>query len=191
MTIPGHEAGLLKEKAMEYWAHHVSKGDDIISPFIDQICETIDQLEKHHLLIKHKVAVAGLSRGGYIALHSAIRSKKIDYVLCFAPITDLSFVKTFHAIKTHPIVEELKLEHHLPSLIHKKIRFYIGNRDVCVGTHKCVDFALKIADYAYEHHIRSPHVECIISPSVGKEGHGTLPDIFQQGAQWLKDHLLR
>jgi hypothetical protein len=70
----------------------------------------------------------------------------------------------------------------IPKLADKKIRFYIGNKDTRVDTKSCMDLALSLSDAST---LRSPNIELIMSPSIGLMGHGTGPETFKQGAEWL------
>jgi hypothetical protein len=76
-------------------------------------------------------------------------------------------------------------------LSQKILRFYIGNRDIRVGTKECFDLLQRATHTAYETGIRSPPIEMIMTPSIGYKGHGTAPQSFQEGAEWLHQKLLK
>lgn len=189
MNIPGHGPNLPPTKALEVWAGEISSGRDVIGEFTDQISDAVDELHRQRIIFPNQVGAAGLSRGGFIALHAAAKIPDFQFILGFAPLTQLSYAKEFHAIPEHPLVKGLNLELIIPQLIGKKIRFYIGNRDHLVGTALCFNFAQALTEVSFEHKIRSPQVEMIISPSIGHKGHGTSTQIFHQGAKWMLDQL--
>ena len=93
-------------------------------------------------------------------------------------------------MKDHPATTSLNLEHLTPLLYNRTIRFYIGNRDKRVGTAHTFSLTEKLAEKAYHNRIRSAPIELIIGPSIGYQGHGTSQAIFQEGATWIKNHLL-
>ncbi|MCB1081898.1 MAG: alpha/beta hydrolase, partial [Chlamydiia bacterium] len=72
----------------------------------------------------------------------------------------------------------------------KKVRFYIGNHDMRVGTDHAFSFIQNLAKEAHTHRIRTSPIELIIGPSIGYQGHGTAPQTFQSGAEWVKGALL-
>jgi len=48
----------------------------------------------------------------------------------------------------------------------------------------------KLANAAYEKRIRTSPIEMHIVPSIGLMGHGTSPETFQAGAEWMQQELL-
>lgn len=182
LTLPYHEEGFDKNKAVDFWIEEIQNGCDIISSFVQRVKDCIDFLIEEGLVDNENIAVGGLSRGGFIASHIAARHPSIKTVLGFAPMT---FVRV-----GNDLADSLSLEQITDQLTGKDLRFYIGNRDLRVKTDKCFKFIEKLADEAYEKRIRSPQVELIISPSIGYMGHGTAPDVFFKGACWVKEKLL-
>lgn len=184
-TLPFHGKHFDNKTAMTLWAQEFHQNPQFFNNFLSQCIENISYLNEMNLLKKDKLAVGGLSRGGFIATHLAARCKQLTHLVAFAPLTTLS------------VLEEMKdlagtydLIHICDQLIHSKIRFYIGNRDIRVGTKSCFDFIENTTEIFYLNGKRSPDVELIISPSQGYKGHGTLPPTFKDGANWLIDQLL-
>ncbi len=191
LNLPGHGHGLVNAKALAYWAENIAAGHDIISAFIDSCRLALDFLVNKGYIDPDHIAVAGLSRGAFIATHFAAADHRIKTVLGFAPLTRLDGSKDFADIAAHPLVQELSLRQLADKLAAKTLRFYIGNRDTCVGTENCFTFIKQLAETAYAHHHRSPPVELIIYPSIGHQGHGTPPHIFQAGSDWLLSHMVK
>ena len=185
-TIPGHGDGLENTKAMQFWANALEQNHDVISKFIDQCDQNITFLIEQGLIDTKNITVGGLSRGGFIAAHLAAVNSHIKAILGFAPLTRLSDLEAFHKIANLPKVAELNIENLIPKLIHKQVRFYIGNRDTLVNTDSSYHFIRSLTEAAYQEKIRSPQAELIISPSIGHRGHGTSPHIFKAGVEWLK-----
>jgi len=186
ITLPGHHEGQDKFKAMAYWSKHL----DELNTFIENVHLFIDHLVKENVAPSKQIGTMGLSRGGLIATHLATHEAVIA-TLGFAPVTNLKALEEFSNLDDPTILDTLSLENQLDYLVDKKVRYYIGNRDVRVNTRSAYDFVEKLAEHAYQKRIRSPHVELYITPSVGQSGHGTLPHTFKEGAEWLKKQIVK
>ncbi|MFT4552277.1 MAG: putative esterase [Chlamydiales bacterium] len=182
LTLPFHGEGFDKNKAVDLWVEEIQNGSDIISSFVQRVIDCIDSLIEEGFVDSENIAVAGLSRGGFIASHIAARHHSIKTVLGFAPMTIVR--------GNNSLADSLSLENITEQLTKKCLRFYIGNRDQRVSTAKCFEFIEMLAEKSYEKKIRSPQVELIISPSIGYMGHGTSPSVFFNGACWVKERLL-
>ncbi len=184
LTIPGHEAGRDKTKAMGYWAEEFKAGRDPITPFIETIRTTIDALTANDLLSEGPIVASGLSRGAFIATHLAAADSRVTHVCGFSPLTQLTHHSDFQGT-TSP----LNLENRIGELHTTTVRFYIGNRDTRVGTDQCYAFIRGLTEAQYSSGKRSPSCELTIFPSIGHKGHGTPPEIFQAGAAWMAQQL--
>lgn len=189
LTLPGHEDQLPATEALHVWARELAKGHPVIAEFIAKVKLAIDFLLQQQALVVDKIAVAGLSRGAFIALHAAAEIPYFRWILGFSPLTQLAFAKEFQNISHLPFVHLLSAEHVIHKIYDRTLRFYIGNLDTRVSTRLCFDFIEKLATAAFKHHIRSPQVELIISPSIGRFGHGTPKKVFHAGAQWIAEQL--
>jgi predicted esterase len=189
LTLPGHENQLPPTQALYQWAHQIAEGHNVIAHFVAQIKLAVHALSSLNTLIPERIAVAGLSRGAFIATHAAAEIPEFRWILGFAPLTRLSFAKEFQEIPSHPLVQGLALETLTERLVDRHLRFYIGNLDTRVSTRLCFEFIEKLTQTAVEQRIRSPQTELIITPSIGRDGHGTSKEIFHQGAQWIAEQL--
>lgn len=183
LTLPGHHGPATE--ALTDWASEIGKGHDIIAEFSDHTIEVIEDLIAKNVIEKGKLGFAGLSRGGFIACHIAAKTTLASTILGFAPLTRLDFAKEFEGMA----VSSFNLSHLTDQLSDRTLRFYIGNHDVLVGTANCFHFISTLADNAYNKKIRSPPIELIIGPSIGHKGHGTSPEAFRSGADWLAQQL--
>jgi predicted esterase len=189
LTLPGHENGLPPTEALNLWYSEIAAGKNPIAEFIEKIQFTVKHLENQGALLEGRTAVAGLSRGAFIATHAAAVIPQFQWVLGFAPLTKLSFAKEFASIAHEPKLKAFDLTELVGKLKSRKLRFYIGNLDARVSTRLCFDFIEKLSQAAFEQGIRSPSVQLIINPSIGKDGHGTSKEVFHEGAQWLAEEL--
>ncbi len=192
-TIPGHGNGLNKFDAMHYWAEKMSQGEYLLETFFDKVEVAIRWLIDEKIVDKDRIAVGGLSRGGFVATHIAARIKEVQTILGFAPLTDLMQLKEFtESDFLRKRADELKLVHLVDRLVHvHNVRFYIGNLDHRVGTDACYDFIKKLAEKGHEVHARHQKVELMITQAIGHKGHGTAPHTFEEGSLWTKRILLK
>lgn len=187
--LPFHGAHQDPHEAIRLWANEFIHRPSFISDFIDLCQRNIDYLIEQELIDPHQLAVAGLSRGGFVATHLAAQDPRIKTVLGFAPLTH---PKPLDELKLFPELsfDKIALTSLVNRLIHTKLRFYIGNHDMRVGTDACYSFIRTLTETAFNQGIRSPTVELIIYPSVGHKGHGTPPHIFHEGAEWIQRQLI-
>lgn len=189
-TIPGHGQGLDNTKAMAYWASEIAKGNNIIYKFIEECSRHIDYLAEEGYLNTEFMGALGLSRGGFIAGHLAAMDPRIRFILGFAPLTRLDVMEEFKSIENESLVKSLALIKLVEKIQDRQLRFYIGNHDIRVGTDHCFEFIKELTDTAYNNWIHPPLVEMVISPSIGHNGHGTSPETFKDGADWLGKKLI-
>ena len=171
---------------MRKWRIEFEKGSSFIQEFIRGCSENLHFLIEQQLVDPHFIAVAGLSRGGYIAFQLAAREGRINTILGFAPLTQPSASERENPLATAEDGDQDNLTMLNDLLIHKQIRCYIGNHDTRVGTDHCYAFIRSLTEAAFNKGIRSPTFELMIYPSIGFKGHGTPPSIFLEGAEWIK-----
>ncbi|MBX9745050.1 MAG: esterase family protein, partial [Chlamydiales bacterium] len=156
---------------------------------IDQIQTALHFAIEKKFVDPQKVAIAGLSRGGLIAAFAAAEEPLFRHLLAFAPVTELRKTKEFLPLQDSPLVRFYDAKRLAPLLANRRIRIYIGNRDERVSTKDCFDFTMELVEKAHAARVRPAQIELIITPSLGHMGHGTSPNIFHQGAQWLIEQL--
>jgi alpha/beta superfamily hydrolase len=191
VTLPGHEGAFPHPHAIKSWGNALSEGKNIIGEFSLVCSAVLDYLIEKNYVDSSFIASAGLSRGAYVATYLAANDKRIGTILGFAPLTrfetikDLKDFKEFKDFATPDLLSECALESLVAGLVDKTLRFYIGNHDTMVGTEHCFSFIRKLTESAYEEKRKFPPVELIVYPSVGHKGHGTPPEIFRAGCEWL------
>lgn len=189
ITLPGHENNLPPTEALDIWAKEIAGGHNFIAEFVAKVKFAVDALFDQGALLPNRIGVAGLSRGAFLAAHTAAEISHFRWILGFAPLTQLVFAKEFQEISHLSLAHSLSLEKLVDRLADRSLRFYIGNLDTLVGTKLCFNFVEKLAQTAYEKGIRSPQAELIIGPPIGRFGHGTSKKIFHEGAQWIAEAL--
>lgn len=189
LTLPAHENGLPPDNALRVWAEEMASGRDPLELFLDSAQFAIEYAIRQKLADPARIAVAGLSRGGMFASLLAARMPEIRTILGFAPLVRLNLAKEFHPLAHNPLVSSYDVSRESVRLAPKRIRYYIGNCDTRVSTRACFECVEQLVEAANEQKLRSPQIELIVSPSVGRMGHGTPPEIFKQGALWIADTL--
>jgi predicted esterase len=185
LTLPGHEGAFPHSQAVKSWGENLLAGTDIIDEFTGQCMQALDFLVQDQIVDPARVCAAGLSRGAFMAAHLAAKDQRIHTVLGFAPLTTLSTITDLKKIADPRALSSYSLEALIPKLVNKTLRFYIGNHDTLVSTSLCFSFIQALTEYAYQQKHRFPPIELMIYPSIGHKGHGTPPEIFQDGASWL------
>jgi esterase FrsA len=186
MTLPGHENNLPAKEAMKIWADDISKGRDPVNDFLDSASLAVDFAVREKFADPAKLATAGLSRGGFIAAHLAARDHRFRHIVGFSPMTRLLKIKEFSHLQENKFAKQLDLELLAELLGDRHLRLYVGNEDKRIGTRECFEFAMSVVRQKKG---RTAQLELLIYPSIGLDGHGTPPEIFKQGADWISDSL--
>lgn len=181
IDLPAHGPGEDKLQAMQVWAEKLQNDPEYyFDPFFFRFSKVLEELSP--VILPGHLGVAGLSRGGFIAAHLAARFPEINTVLGFAPATKLTELGGFPKEAAQYDLKEL-----IPRLTKVKLKFFIGNHDIRVGTTPAYEFCHLLAEHKFKNGERSPLVEFAMYPSIGHKGHGTPQPIFQEGARWLLD----
>jgi esterase FrsA len=181
--LPFHAQEIDPNASLLEWDATLAQGIDFITPFIEESVQKIENLIEQGLVDRHRICLAGLSRGGFIALHLARKLPTVKCVFAFAPLTNLLSFQSASTFPAH-IFKSLQLYEHLDELLAKKIRLYIGNLDERVQTDYAYDFIRTLTKKAHLEKKRHYEYELFITPSIGHKGHGTAKEIFTQGALW-------
>ncbi len=186
IDLPAHGSELNSLDAIGVWAKKFASGEDPLSPFLDQVCTAVEAVFKKGWAIGERIGFMGLSRGGWVTLHTLARSSMIRSAVGFAPLIKLDKTQEFEKLK---VSLGSSLEIPAASLIGHPIRFYIGNRDTRVGTQRCFEFVKSLVETSFQKGVRSPPVDLIIAPPIGRMGHGTSRETFIHGATWLAQQI--
>lgn len=169
-TLPFHEENKRPSSIKSIWGENKHS----LFAFLSDLEIAIDELTPS---FSGHLGVAGLSRGAFIATHIGSRMPQITAILGFAPLSHLHHT------------QELDVIHLAPKLTQKKIRYFIGHNDTLVGTQNAIDAVCAFISAAQKVKIENPPMGIHIKPSVGREGHGTLDYVFEEGIEWLTKNL--
>lgn len=198
-TLPYHGTDTATNmQAFTEWQRVYASGGDVISRF-SRACATFADALVERGIARH-VYTAGLSRGGLVAAHVAMRTPNVKALVAFAPVVVLADLPEFNMQeeKAKMRVQRASLlnEEALAKLAAIPVRFYTGNFDRRVGTRNAFEVTHALAKKAYgDRGVRSPPHEFIMycryveilrdahgrcklltnwsDHSIGSEGHGT------------------
>jgi esterase FrsA len=188
--LPFHGKNLDPKESLYRWALEFQRNPQFMDLFIQDCQQALTELIEHNFVDPQQIGVAGVSRGSFVATALAACDSRIKAILGFAPLTRPKVLEEFPHLFSTVTTDHFGLMQMADGLVGKPLRFYIGNRDLRVGTDHCFAFIQHLVEVSYAKGVRSPPVELILYPSIGHKGHGTPPSIFENGANWLKTQLL-
>jgi hypothetical protein len=127
-------------------AARVAAGQDPFEEFVADGRAVIDECLRRGMAEAGRIAVAGVSRGGYCALRLAAADRRITAVAALAPVTDWREVSEFAALKDSPAVAALALEGFAEELAGRRVYLAIGNHDGRVGAAACTRLVLALLE---------------------------------------------
>jgi esterase FrsA len=190
VDLPFHGKGYDSREALPQWAHAFAEGDNLVDHFLLKLQASLEELLSIGAVQNNRFGLMGLSRGGFLINHLAAKMDQASILLSFAPLTEITAGKDFDFLSLTPLLKSLNLSNFSPNLCTKTQRIYIGNRDTRVSTDACYQWFRSLVENAHDKGIRSPHIELMIRPSIGHQGHGTSKESFEEGAAWLIQKLL-
>lgn len=171
VTLPFHGASLAENaSAFQKWARAYIDGGDVVSYFARNAAAFGQELVSSGYAESGGVFAAGLSRGGLLAAHVAMRASCIRGLVAFSPVTVLGDLPEFNADAIEGERARSRLErasllqdNAIAKLSEIPVRFYIGNYDRRVGTRPLFELTHSLAEKAVlDGGVRSPPHELIL-----------------------------
>lgn len=145
--LPNHGDRIDKYgEAIEGMRNAFVAGDDPFAAFVADGAAVIDACIARGIANPGRIAVAGTSRGGYMALRLLAADRRVTAGAGFAPVTDWRELREFAADRDRADVAELQLTRFVPGMIGKRVFIAIGKTDTRVSTQRCEDFVAALAD---------------------------------------------
>jgi len=141
---PGQRSGLAG------WRERIDRGDTLVPAVTARLSQVLDELIASGLADPQRIAAAGTSRGGFIALHFAAADARVRAVAAYAPVTDLAALTEFKGTETNPLVVSLALRTRISALAGRALWITIGDRDLRVGTDLAIQFARQVTAASLE-----------------------------------------
>lgn len=180
IDLPAHGADVRAGETsdpLSNWRIRIQNGEDIVETFTDKLTAAFDYLIATNLSDPSRLAAAGTSRGGFMAIHAAARDSRIRAVAAFVPVTDLTALLEFRGMDGNALTNRLKLTNEAPRLRHTPIWIVIGDNDTRVSTARCWEFARAVGLPPVEMHT-GPYPE-----------HGYPATAPREAADWIADRL--
>jgi len=189
LDLPAHgeDARPGQPYALKGWHARAVQGEDFVSPFAARATALLDHLIKEGYTDPHRVAVAGISRGGFLAFQVAARDPRFGAIVGFSPVTDLLALTEFTGAEHYPVVAALAGLQIVDRLAGRPIWIMIGSNDSRVGTSQCIAFA-RVLTAAGQTPDRVAPVELHVMPS---PGHRTPTNAPKLAAAWLREQMAR
>lgn len=181
MDLPAHGRDARPEEALDRlfaWRQRLQAGQNLVEAFTTRFEGVIEDLIAANIADPNRIAVVGISRGAFLALHAAARSRRIKAVMAFVPVTDLLALEQFKGTETDPQITGLNLTRQAPALRSMPIWVTIGTQDPVVSTTACVQFALSIYQ---EPGPAPPKLELHV---VAAGPHMVPPESYRDAAMW-------
>lgn len=179
-TTDGQPAGL------SGWGHRVGNGEDIVAEANVRLSKVLDHLIATGVTDPERVAAAGTSRGGFLAIHFAAHDPRVKAAAGFAPVTDLAALSEFRGKLDHPLVKNLSLKNQAEKLAGRPVWIIIGDVDERVGTHHAIELASRLSTLAKEKKVASSVSLHVMSEP---RGHTTPKGASKLAADWVYRHL--
>ena len=177
---PGEKGGL------PGWRTRLEKNENIVDSFAARFGQVLDYLVREGYTDPKRVAVIGISRGGFMGLHLMAARNDISAVATIAPALDLTRVEEFKPLEKLPLMSSLKL---VPLAsrpnFQKPVWITVGNHDTIVGTDLCLDFAQAVAAAAPQDTVLRP-IQLHVMPG---DNHRQPAGSHDRLAAWLGEQL--
>jgi hypothetical protein len=108
--------------------------------------------------------------------------RRIRAVAGLAPVTDWRRLREFAAVRDHPSVAALALDHWAEELAARPLYLAIGNHDARVGSDACVRFVLQLMAARQAQSDSPPALQFYL---IDSPGHSLADEWRQAGAEFL------
>lgn len=189
LDLPCHGPKVLsgENEGLQGWSDRLAAGRDPIAEILRELKLIVDELEVSGLLKNGTTVISGTSRGGLLALLAAANDARLNYVIAFAPVTDLRYLKEFAELPAAKLPEAYNLHQQCDPLAMRKLYLNIGNSDDRVSTGSAIDLASGIIKSARAQGL-SPRIELHVNAIAG---HTTQVDAHDRAFDWLKNEMLK
>jgi len=175
------------DEPLATWRTRLERGDDLVGDFDRKCTEVLDYLVAERYADPARAAAAGISRGGFLALHWAAAEPRVRCVAAFSPVTELMALREFDGAKQRDRIESLDVRHVAEKLADRPIWVVIGNHDERVGTDRAIALTRDVVRAAADRK-RPPLVELHVTTT---PGHSTPAAAHDDAAAWVAGTMAR
>jgi len=172
---PGEQEGLPGMRA------RLEAGDNFAASYAAAVRAVVDECIRLRLSDPQRLAIAGTSRGGFLALHAMAGDPRLRCGVAFAPVAVLPMVREFNGLEQHPLTRAIDLANLATKLAGRPIWLCIGNNDQRVGTDSVIEFTRRVVA-AYGGPGKIAPIELHVMPT---EGHSIHSTAHEEAAAWV------
>jgi len=195
IDVPGHGQDRREgePEGISAWPGRIARDEPLTADFANRCSEVLDHLVAEKRTDLKRVAAAGTSRGGFMAMHFAAADPRVIAVAGFAPLTRPSVLREFASMEKDPRVDALALAAVADRLAGRSVWLTIGNDDARVSTDECIALSRRLvvaslaAKPTAEANAAVVDVQLEVLPSAG---HRTPTGAHERAAAWIKERLL-
>jgi pimeloyl-ACP methyl ester carboxylesterase len=181
----GAEQPTDEKNSLRAWRNRLVAGDNFVPTFTARLRGLLDHLIRERLADESRVGVAGISRGGFLAVHFAASEPRVRFIGAFTFVSDLSTLVEFNGAEQNPLVRSLGLIHLAGRVTDRSLFGIIGSTDYRAGTARAIELIVRVAETAVAMGKR-PAAELKIVPVAG---HQLELQDFSTGGGWLASRL--
>ncbi|MEO7653484.1 MAG: alpha/beta fold hydrolase, partial [Bryobacteraceae bacterium] len=197
LDLPCHGAELRpgESSGVAGWRTRLTNGENAVAGFTKRAVAVLSYLIEQKYADPKRIAVAGSSRGGFMALHLAAAEPRIAAAIAFAPVTGLRAVREFKGVANDTLVRSLDIMNQAAKLADRAIWISMGHNDTRVDSHHAIDFALNLMKWSgiqekpMTDSWSGDRIKLTITPSESPDGHSTYRSAHEEAAQWLLTRL--
>ncbi|MDZ4857771.1 MAG: prolyl oligopeptidase family serine peptidase [Candidatus Hydrogenedentes bacterium] len=160
-------------------------GVDPFAMLVEDGIAVIDECIRRGIAKEGRIAVAGTSRGGYMALRLFAGDKRIASAAGYAPVTDWRVLSEFVADKENADVAKLALKNFVNDMNGRHVFVAIGNADERVGTDDCEQFVKALVDANKTPGFDPSLVDFHLTED---KGHSLSDDWYRRGRKFVFEH---
>lgn len=145
--LPDHGSRVERHgEGIQGWRNAWMAGEDRFQQFVKEASAVIDKAIEIGRAKAGKIAVYGISRGGYLAMRLLAAEARIAAAAAIAPVTDWRVLREFAKEKDIEDLANQRLARWAESLATKRIFIAMGDSDERVGTLSCCRFFLELQE---------------------------------------------
>jgi dienelactone hydrolase len=130
------------------WCRRLDAGEDLLGALQERVGRLLDWLVREGHADPRRLAVAGTSRGGFLAFHVAAADPRFRCAGAISPVTDLRRLREFDASVRPERAAELAIDRLVTRLAGRPVWISIGNQDERVGTDSVIACSRRLVEAA-------------------------------------------
>ena len=166
------------------WRYRLERDVSFMPTFIAKARSILDFLIKERVADPERLAIYGVSRGGFLAFHFAAAEPRLKAVAAISPVAKLLVLREFADTSRKDKFESLDIARLAPKLAGRAVWLSIGNNDARVNTDDSIAFTRAVvrASARPDKPDEIIPVELLVGPTAG---HSKIDRAHELLAEWL------